>query len=89
MLIFLKVLVCIAVPIQLFSTCMLFRYEKRKQIFRLPTTYMLPNGLMDTKMAYFVREGPGNKEKRIFWFCCTALAGAVVIVCICSYQVLA
>lgn len=88
MLIFLKVLIFIFVPLQVFSTCQLFRYEKRKRVFRLPAPCMLPGGLMGTKMAWYVREEPGNKQKRIFWFCCTALAGSVVILCITTYQYL-
>jgi hypothetical protein len=88
MLIFLKVLAFACAGVQLFSTLQLYRYEKRKRVFRLPAPCVLPNGLMGTKLSYFVQEGPGNRQKRIFWFCCASLTGASVILCICIYQYL-
>jgi hypothetical protein len=89
MLVLLKVIIFFSVGVQVFSTLQLWRYERRKRIFQLPSPYMLPDGTIGTKMSYYVREGPGNKQKRIFWFCCTMLSGAVVILGMTTYQYLA
>jgi hypothetical protein len=88
MLIFLKVLMFIFVPIQVFSTIQLYRYEKRKRIFRIPAPCMLSDGSLGTKLTFYMQEGPGNKQRRIRWFCSTMLSGAAVILCMTLYQYL-